>query len=250
METETLIRIAEALENGFVPFWFTAVGVGAPIVLTILSGWLNYKTSKQNEELQKNLYNRDVKNQTRQTIINIYNTFLDALNVAEMASSNLMIVFISPQFIQSWSKLVSNACNPIIRAFSQANIILDDSDMINYLSKCKEAFVTLNNSVTQYTNTPIPFQIIQNAWSTLWQKYPQRYQYTNTGNILGMNLSNSFCQDYSLLYQNSADLEEFKKLCESDYTKNIQKNIETFVNLVKDKRFDDYFKKYVQIQKI
>ena len=247
-EIEVLNRIAEALENGFVPFWFAVISVGAPVTLTILSWWLNYKTSKQNEELKKDLHNRDVKNQTRQTIIQIYNSFLDALSVVE--SANVMIIFISPQFIQNWSGLVSNSCTSIVRAFNQANIIIDNPDMIKYLEKCKSVFVALNSSVIQYTNTPMPFQIIQNAWITVWQKYPQRYQCTSTGNALGMNYGNSFCQDYSLLYQNSADLEEFKKLCESDYTKNIKKNIETFVDLVTDEKFDNYFKQYVQIQKI
>ena len=167
-----------------------------------------------------------------------------------MAENNFMIIFISPQFIQSWSGLFSNSCSPVVRAFSQANIILNDSDMIDYLSKCKEAFVALNNSVNQYTNTPTPFQIIQNAWNTLWQKYPQRYQCMNTGSYVGMNYGNSFYQDYNLLHQNPADLEEFKKLCETDYTKNIQEKLKMFLGLVRDGQFDNYFKKYVQIQKM
>ena len=253
-EVEVLIkalnRIAEALEKGFVPLELTVVGIGVPIFLTLGSLWLNYRTSKQNEELQNNLHNRDVKNQTRQIIINIYNSYLDALSVAEMAENNFMIIFISPQFIQSWSGLFSNSCSPVVRAFSQANIILNDSDMIDYLSKCKEAFVALNNSVNQYTNTPTPFQIIQNAWNTLWQKYPQRYQCMNTGSYVGMNYGNSFYQDYNLLHQNPADLEEFKKLCETDYTKNIQEKLKMFLGLVRDGQFDNYFKKYVQIQKM
>ena len=168
-----MIRIAEALENGFVPLWFAVIGIGAPIVLTALSIWLNYKTGKQNEELQKNLHNRDVKNQTRQTIIYIYNSFLDALNVAESANNNVMVIFISPQFIQSWSRLVFNSSTSIIRAFNQANIILDDSDMIEYLRKCKDTFVDLNSSVTQYVNTPFPFQMIQNAFDSMKSKYPR-----------------------------------------------------------------------------
>ena len=173
METqvEVLIRIAEALENGFVPLWFAVIGIGAPIVLTALSIWLNYKTGKQNEELQKNLHNRDVKNQTRQTIIYIYNSFLDALNVVELANNNVMVIFISPQFFQHWSKSISDSCTSIIRAFSQANIILDDSDMINYLRKCKDTFVDINSSVTQYVNTPVPFQMIQNAFDSMKSKY-------------------------------------------------------------------------------
>ena len=65
-EVEVLIkalnRIAEALEKGFVPLELTVVGIGVPIFLTLGSLWLNYRTSKQNEELQKNLHNRDVKN--------------------------------------------------------------------------------------------------------------------------------------------------------------------------------------------
>ena len=250
METEVLIRIAEALENGFVPLKLAIVGIVVPIVLTLGSLWLNYKTSKQNEELKKDLHNRDVKNQTRQIIINIYNSFLDALSVAEMTENNVMVIFISSQFIQSWSGLVSNSCLTVVRAFSQANIVLNDSDMINYLSKCKEAFVALNNSVNQYTNTPIPFQVIQNSWNTLWQKYPQRYKCMNTGNFFEMNYGNSFCQDYNLLYQNPADLEEFKKLCETDYTKHIQEKLKIFLGLVRNEQFDNYFKKYVQIQKI
>ena len=242
-EIEALIRIAEALENGFVPLWFAVIGIGAPIVLTALSIWLNYKTGKQNEELQKNLHNRDVKNQTRQTIIYIYNSFLDALNVAESANNNVMVIFISPQFIQSWSRLVFNSSTSIIRAFSQANIILDDSDMIKYLRKCKDTFVDLNSSVTQYVNTPFPFQMIQNAFDSMKSKYPQRYSV----GVIGINDYNFL---YPILSQNVADLEDFKKMCENDYTKEIQKKVKIFIDLIANEKFDNYFKKYVQIQKL
>ena len=242
-EIEALIRIAEALENGFVPLWFAVIGIGAPIVLTALSIWLNYKTGKQNEELQKNLHNRDVKNQTRQTIIYIYNSFLDALNVAESANNNVMVIFISPQFIQSWSRLVFNSSTSIIRAFNQANIILDDSDMIEYLRKCKDTFVDLNSSVTQYVNTPFPFQMIQNAFDSMKSKYPQRYSV----GIIGINDYNFL---YPILSQNVADLEDFKKMCENDYTKEIQKKVKIFIDLIANEKFDNYFKKYVQIQKL
>lgn len=239
-EIEALIRIAEALENGFVPLWFAVIGIGAPIVLTALSIWLNYKTGKQNEELQKNLHNRDVKNQTRQTIIYIYNSFLDALNVVELENDKIMVIFVSPQFFQSWSRSVSNSCTSIIRAFSQANIILDDSSMIDYLKKCKDAFADLNSSVTQYVNTPVPLQMIQNAFDSMKSKYPQRY-------LAGINDYNFL---YQILYQNAADLEDFKKMCESDYTKDIQRKVKAFIDLIADEKFDNYFKKYVQIQKL
>ena len=242
-EIEALIRIAEALENGFVPLWFAVIGIGAPIVLTALSIWLNYKTGKQNEELQKNLHNRDVKNQTRQTIIYIYNSFLDALNVAESANNNVMVIFISPQFIQSWSRLVFNSSTSIIRAFNQANIILDDSDMIEYLRKCKDTFVDLNSSVTQYVNTPFPFQMIQNAFDSMKSKYPQRYSV----GVIGINDYNFL---YPILSQNVADLEDFKKMCENDYTKDIQRKVKAFIDLIADEKFDNYFKEYVQIQKL
>lgn len=241
METqvvEVLIRIAEALENGFVPLWFAIIGIFAPIILTLLSIWLNRKTSRQNEELQKNLHNRDVKNQTLQSIIGIYNSFCDALNVVGFASNNIMVIFISQQFIYSWSESVSNSCMSIIRAFNQANIILDDSDMIDYLRKCKDIFVELNNNINQYKNNLVPFQMIQNAWDSIKQKYPQKYV-----NPLGIN-------DYNLLYQNTADLEDFKKMCENGYTKEIQEKIKSFVDLITNEQFDNYFKKYVQIQKL
>ena len=243
METqvvEVLIRIAEALENGFVPLWFAIIGIFAPIILTLLSIWLNRKTSRQNEELQKNLHNRDVKNQTRQTIIYIYNSFLDALNVVELENDKIMVIFVSPQFFQSWSRSVSNSCTSIIRAFSQANIILDDSSMIDYLKKCKDAFADLNSSVTQYVNTPVPLQMIQNAFDSMKSKYPQRYS-------VGINDYNFL---YQILYQNAADLEDFKKMCESDYTKDIQRKVKVFIDLIVDEKFDNYFKKYVQIQKL
>ena len=242
-EIEALIRIAEALENGFVPLWFAVIGIGAPIVLTALSIWLNYKTGKQNEELQKNLHNRDVKNQTRQSIIYIYNSFLEALNVAESASNNVMAIFISHQSIQHWSMSVYNSCTSITHAFNQANIILDDSDMIEYLRECKDTFVDLNGSVTRYISTPIPSQMIQNAFDSMKSKYPQRYSV----GIIGINDYNFL---YPILSQNVADLEDFKKMCENDYTKEIQKKVKIFIDLIANEKFDNYFKKYVQIQKL
>ena len=245
---EALIRIAEALEKGFVPFWFSAaVGIFVPIVLTGLSVWLNNKTSKQNAELQKNLHNqnaelqknlhnRDVKNQTRQFIINIYNSYLDALSVAESANHNVETIFISLQSIQSWSTAVFNANTSVIRSFNQANIILNDYEMVAYLKKCTESFVVFSNVVGQYVNTPMPSQSIQNAWNKINQQTFGKYT-----QLLGI-------YDYNLLFQNQLDLEELKKMCANSHTKNIQEKLEIFLGLVKDEKFDNYFKKYVQIQ--
>ncbi len=247
MEIGALTRIAEAIENGIIPFWLSVVSIGAPIILTILSGILTYRLDKQNKELQKileeqnkelqkDLHNRDVINQTRQTILNIYNSFLDALNVVEQSDSNIIDIFISQQFIQSWSEEISNSHKSITRSFKQANIILDDTDMIDYLKRCEISFVELSDSVNSYVNTPIPSQIIQNAWNNFQQRYP----YNNS----------LIANNYYLLHQNAVDLEEFKKMCKNSHTDNIQIKVNEFTNLMRDEKFDNYFKKYVQIQKM
>ena len=179
----------------------TVVGIGDPISLTLGSLRLNYKTNKQNEKLKKNLHNRDVKNQTRRIIINIYNSFLDALNVSELANHNVATIFIALQYIQSWSTAVFNINTFIVRSFNQANIILDDSEMIACLEKFTKSFADLSKVVSQYVNTSMPSSAIQVAWNKINQQNSRKYT-----QLLGI-------YDYNLLSQNPLDLEELKKMC-------------------------------------
>ena len=233
METEALTRIAEAIEKGILPYCISIVGAIGPLILTGLSMLLTFLIYKQNTELKKELYNRDVVNQTRTIIINSYDSFSQAIYVTSQINNGLSTVFMSQEGYLALSKTMENVCKDLIQSYGQLNIILNDKEMVDYLTQCVTAFTTLNHELNNYINSPTPSQVIQYAWTSIQQKYPS------------VVLSN-----YYFLNQNPSICEEFKKMCDNSYTNNIQSKITIFQNLIQDEKFDNYFRSHIQIQKI
>ena len=67
-------NVAEACGEAL-PRWASIAGIVAPIILTVITIYLSLRMDKQNKKLQKMLSDRDTINQTRECILNIYNSF-------------------------------------------------------------------------------------------------------------------------------------------------------------------------------
>ena len=66
--------VAEACGEAL-PRWASIAGIVAPIILTVITIYLSLRMDRQNKKLQKMLSDRDTINQTRECILNIYNSF-------------------------------------------------------------------------------------------------------------------------------------------------------------------------------
>ncbi len=235
-----LQKIADSMGQNTVPTWLAIIGIVVPIILTCVSIAQGFTTRKlsirmeeQNRELQKQLHNRDVINQSRECVLEIYNTYRSALNLALQADKNVADIFTSDQNYYQWGMSVQNMQMNVMSAYNRAKLMVGtDAEMINYLNKCWQAFAGLSTTIDRYVGTGIPSSTIQNAWAQFSAKYA------------------IYIGDYGSLYRNRVMREEFMKLCENTYTQEIQEKITSYINLVGCEDFDKHFEKYTRIEQI
>lgn len=228
-----LNSIAESLTNDGLPFWLTVVDIILPIILTTITIVLSIRMDKQNKKLQKQIHNRDVANQTRQAVLDIFQSYYNAFAVLQQVGDNVASVFVSDQSYYQWGLAVEASSKDVTLALNKAKLLLgDDTELVDYLRKSWLAFSDVNRTVNTYINTGIASQTVGMAWGTFQQKY----------NIL--------CGNYFALLQNPSLAEEFKKMCDNSYTQDIQRKIEVYMDLVTDDEFDGRLKKYIQIREL
>lgn len=228
-----LNNIAASLSGKELPLWLTAFGIIVPILLTGITIILSVRMNRQNARLQKLIHNRDAANQTRKLVIDIYQSFINAVTVVQQAGDNVAEVFVGDQSYYRWGIAVEAASKDVSLAYNQANLLFkDDTEFIDYLKKCWESFADINNTVNWYIHSAIATQTVNAAWNEFWQKYSIQY-----GN-------------YPALFQNPILGEEFKKLCDNSYTQDIQRKINIYKGLISNDEFDEKFRKYVQIREL
>ena len=224
-------NVAESLKNS-TPAWVSVVGVLVPIVLTVVSIILSVRMDKNNQQMQKMLANRDMMNQTRQSVLDIYNSYFNGFMILTPANGNIAEIFTSDQSYYRWAQDIENASKDISQAYNRAKLLLEDEELLCQLSDAQTAFYSLDKSVRAYIFTGIPSQTVSNAWN----------QFSGQHSVAIGN--------YVALFQNRALGEVFIKLCENTYTKDIQEKVTAYLELVQGDKFDKPFKKYVQIKEL
>ena len=224
-------HVAEALQTT-TPAWVSATGIIVPIILTVISIVLSVRMDKNNKEMQKMLANRDMMNQTRQCVLDIYSAYFNGFHILTQANGNIAEIFVSDQSYYRWAQDIESAERSITQAYNQAKLLLEDQQLLSQLSDAQAAFYSLNNAVKSYIYTGIPSQTIINAWAQFTPQYS-----VAMGN-------------YIALFQNRALGEAFSRLCETTYTRDIQEKVKAYIDLVRSEQFDVPFKKYVQIQNL
>lgn len=217
-------------QTGTLPLWANIVCIVVPILLTVLSIYLTVRMDRQNKKLQIALANRDMQNQTRQAVLDIYNAYCAALNYVGPVADNVASVFVSDQSYYNWAGDVQKAYAELCRACNQANLMLNDDKLMHELRSARDAYARILTEINCYIYTGIPSQTITNAWAQISKHY---------GVVAG---------NYAALMQNPVLGDAFTKACETSFTKNIQKNIKGYMDIVGCDSFDEPFRKYVQIR--
>lgn len=211
----------------------TAVGIILPCLLTVISIVLSVRMHKDNEELQKQIHNRDVLNQTRETALNIYDAFIKGRHLLDEAGSNVAYVFTTTKSYYTWATKVENMQNEIIVYYNRAALIFsDDEDLIKYLNECRVVFCDVYNAINDYISSGVPEKLIREAFRV----------------VLNENLVNDI--SYIRLLDDPEKIKKFTEVCENSETKKIQELMEKYKELVTGETIDNLFKKYVKIDEL
>ena len=165
---EALDRIADAIDsNEWVTILISIIAIIAPLILTIISICLSIRMDKNNKDLQRQIHNRDVDNQTRQLFMDIYSSFSKATNTAiNLKKANELLAFNTDN--RFYNDLCS-AGQEMEYSFDKFKLLNDGTDndkrLLGYLSDYIDAYSDLYNEITNYLQNPLYKQHIDDAWA-------------------------------------------------------------------------------------
>ena len=216
---QELQKISEILLQNQTPAWLTYLSSLGPLILTGISVFIACGQHKQNQNLQKQIANRDSSNLLRQNVLEVYNAYFNGLRVVDQAVGNVADVFASPQSLQQWVYEFQRAYEMLACSYNQAKLMLDDDQLLQALKTSFYKFNDLYGCVNSYYHSGLPLSAMNNAWAVVSPKYM-----INAG-------------DYVTLSQNLPAMEEFWKLCENRHTQDIRKFMEAFKSSMEDETF-------------
>jgi len=225
-----LNNIADAIKGG-IPTWVTVLGAFTPIILTVITIILSVRMDEQNKKLQQDIHKRDVRNQARQDILGIYDSFCETLVV--LKRRGIVASILSDEYATNcWNQELSEVSTKVSKACDRAKLLIDDKELTDYLCLLTQDYHDIYASISRYLYSGVPAQMIQVARNNLQNQY-------------GNAVSNP-----SFLVSNVAIRNQYIQMCENEITKELQRKIDAYCEMLSDDKFDIKFKKHLVIDEL
>ena len=226
---QALNEIVRILDESQDPTWLLYLSALGPLVLTAISVFIACRQHRQNQNLQKQIADRDYKNILRQNALAIYNDFFNGLRVVYQAVGNVAEVFSTPKSLDMWARELQTAYEQMTASYNHARLMLDDDKLMEVLKRTYNCFAELFDEFNSYCGSGEVYSVIGNAFRIASSKYGVKNELE--------------------LLLNPAAKEEYLKLCDTDNAKKIHDLMQAYIEAMADDNFDVYFKKYVQLEK-
>lgn len=226
---QALNEIVCILDESQNPTWLLYLSALGPLILTAISVFIACRQHRQNQNLQKQIADRDYKNILRQNALAIYNDFFNGLRVVDQAFGNVAEVFSVPKVLSKWALELQTAYEQMTASYNHARLMLDDDKLVEVLKHTYDCFTELYDEFNSYCGSGEVYSVIGNSFNAISAKYG--------------------VEDEIALFLNPAAKEEYLKLCDTDNAKKIHGLMQAYIEAMADDNFDVYFKKYVQLEK-
>ena len=189
----------------------------------------------QNTKLQKIIHEREVRMQSRENILQIYNAFCTAQTVVGTGTQNLAKTFSNPEGVSRWLMDLDHAGRLICQATNQVKLFFKESDpdFVEMLEICRNKFTKFQKDIWEYINSGKAQLDYNSAW-----------------NIIGPQLGTATTWSTPSLWQNPLLLQKFVQLCDTDEVKHLKKQGNEFLVCLTYDKFDFYFEKHLKFDKL
>jgi len=233
-------ELINVVENNGVPVLLTWVGILFPIFISIVVIFQTAIQASRNKKFQKYISDRDIKVQMHTDILKIYDDFCVAQNSLTMIKGRIHIIF-SDFYTQQNGQLIPvstietliSSLNKIVQARNKAGLIFPDTDkhIHSIIKNINDKYKKLCIDFEDYLNSGVPYQKYLSAWEE-------------------MKKFNFQPNSYHVLTSSPAHYQTFLESCKTQTTNDMEKNVDDLLELFRNENFDEYFKKYVQIDSI
>ena len=210
-----------------------------PIILSIIVIVQNIIYNKQNEKIQMQISDRDIKLKFYDAILNIYNIYTQGFYKLIDLKNNIIIYNIedSNYYVSLLNKTKDGLefGYKMINAFKQSRLLFNKSDekIIERLDELQQIY---SEFLYKYSNMIYDgnlVKIAKNAWSKVVSAYPE-IQIGNRDMLLKNNVASKF----------------FKELCTTDEVEEINELFEKYNEKMHYDNFDILFEKYLNFENI
>lgn len=215
--------------KGNVPAWVTVIGSFTPILLTIITIYLSIRMDKNNRELQESIHKRDIRNQARHDLLEIYDVFTETVVILKKRGT-VAGIFSQEYSANSWNQELYELSIKLPKAYDRSKLLIEDNDLSDYLLKIVEKYNEIYSAISRYIYSGVPTQMLYNARNSL--------QSQNPGTPL---LS---------IMDNVAIRNQLIQMCENDITKEIQQHIDDYCKMFDSDKFDVKFRKHLLIDEL
>ena len=144
-----------------------------------------------------------------------------------------MLEILSDEYATNcWNQELSEVSTKVSKACDRAKLLIDDKELTDYLCLLTQDYQDIYASISRYLYSGVPAQMIQVARNNLQNQY-------------GNAVSNP-----SFLVSNVAIRNQYIQMCENEITKELQRRIDAYCEMLSDDKFDIKFKKHLVIDEL
>lgn len=210
------------------------ISIFVPIILTIILIVQNKIYNKRNEELQKEIHNRDIRLRKHDDILNIYSYFYE---FNDFLISNNLLFEIKAGNINYVMPLCNNLAQMRLAFCKKLNLAellfkRNDNELYLVIKKCIDLNIEIIDKFLSYIRGNL-LQVSTDAWNKII--------------ILNPNIQ---IYNYYMLQSYPDNFNDFLKMCETENTKELEALLDKQKELNEYEKFDVYFEKYLGMEEL
>lgn len=212
--------------------WLDVVGIIIPIILSIIIILQNIISSYRMNKLQKQIYNRERKNQFHDEILMIYNTYYDFCDTIIVKGFENNVKNGDYNSAYSYINNLISLRLSIGRRLDLAKLIFkgNNEELYDIIEERFTLAIKIIDKYIEYINSGRLLEVSENAWNTVLTSNFLNYKY-----------------NYIFLIQNNIMYNNFIRLCESEELKDIMDLSKKYQEKHQYENFDKYFEQYFSL---
>lgn len=148
--TNALKQFIDLYESSLSPDWINIIcGIFLPLVISIIVIIQNKNINKNNEKLQKDIYNHEVKNKKYDIILNSYVAYIDVLQAFPLSEEGLNCLSNNNPIATEIITNIINARERILLETKKLKLLLkNDIELITTIEQLNTLYQEIANDIT------------------------------------------------------------------------------------------------------
>ena len=148
--TNAIKQLTDIYKSSLSPDWVNIIcGILLPLVISIIVIFQNKKINKNNERLQENIYNHEVRNKKYDIILNSYVAYIDVVQSLPLSKEGLNCLSNNNPIVTEIITNIINARERILLETKKLKLLLkNDIELITTIEQLNTLYQEIANDIT------------------------------------------------------------------------------------------------------